>query len=121
MTDLSPWGVLLAVRREQDGLSIREAARLAHLGDSYWGQIERGWAQKGGRRVEVVPSLGKLLQCARALRMSEADTEELVAAAGYEPLPVRPAGRSGGVNVEGLDAAEVRALNALADRLRARA
>lgn len=115
-----PWGELIRKRREQAGLAIREAARKSGLSDSFWGQVEKGYQARPEGRKEFVPSVGVLLQIGRGLRMTDAEVDELLAEAGHEPLPARPAERGGAgeVDTSGLERADVRLLNAMAERLR---
>lgn len=56
----------------------------------FFAQMERGWKRRrDGTYQEVTPSLGSLLQAAAALRFTDAETDQLVAAAGHAPLPRR--------------------------------
>lgn len=117
---LPAWGRLIRWHREAAGLTIREAARKGGLSDSFWGQVERGTQTRQGTAVPFVPSVGSLLHIGRTLRLTDADTDALLDAAGHPPLP-SPPGRgatAGTVDTSGLARGDVRMLNALADRLR---
>lgn len=115
-----PWGEAIRKRREQAGLTIREAGRKSGLSDSFWGQVEKGYQARPSGNRTFVPAIGVLLQIGRGLRMTDAETDELIALAGYDPLPERPSERGGAgeVDTSGLDRSDVRLLNAMAERLR---
>lgn len=118
----APWGRLLRERREAAGLTIRQAAARAQMSDSFWGQVEKGWHARGGVQKEFVPSIGTLLHCARGLQLDDADTDRLIKAAGYEPLPPRPTGATSTgphFDTAGLGPEDLRLLELLAARLRA--
>lgn len=121
MTALPAWGRLLRERREAAGLTIRQAAGRAGMSDSFWGQVEKGWHARGGMQREFVPSIGTLLHCARGLQLDDADTDRLIEAAGYDPLPARPTAPTKAgpfFDTSGLTTEDLRALEHLASRLR---
>lgn len=84
------WGKILQQRREARGWSLRWAAQQSGMSDVFWAQMERGSKRRrDGTHQEVTPSLGSLLQAATALRFTDGEMDELVTAAGYQPLPRR--------------------------------
>lgn len=86
------WGILLQQRREARGWSLRWAAQQSAMSDVFWAQMERGYKRRrDGTYQTVTPSLGSLLQAAGALRFTDTETDQLVTAAGYQPLPRRAA------------------------------
>lgn len=116
-----PAGRFLQQRREALGWSIRAAAEKAKMSDSYWGQIERGYqASKGTIRI-IEPSVGSLLQCASALRLTDQETNHLLDLAGHKPMPRRRESIPVGYDVDTTDLTkeQVAELNRLAELFRA--
>jgi transcriptional regulator with XRE-family HTH domain len=115
-----PHGRFLQQRREGLGWSIRQAAQKAGMSDSYWGQIERGYQAAKGKIRVIEPSVGSLLQCAGALRLTDQETNHLLDLAGFRPMPRRRESIPVGYDVDTTDLTkeQVAELNRLADLFR---
>lgn len=114
------WGALIRKHREDLGWTLRELARNASLSDAWLSQMERQIQVRKGVATPFVASVGSLLHVARALRLTLAETDELVAAAGYTPMPApRRDGTAQGphIDVRGLDQDDVRLVQRLVTRL----
>lgn len=76
-----PAGRLLQAAREQKGLSMRAAAKIAGISESRWRQIECGWKKTNGDLIETRPTPLNLVKCAKAVG---AAPDELLVAAGMK-------------------------------------
>jgi transcriptional regulator with XRE-family HTH domain len=115
-----PWGAAIREHRERQGRSIRQVASVSGLSDSYWGQVERGHQKSADGFRIIHPSRAVLVLMADTLRLTNRQTNELLALAGEQPVQsadTRPV-RGQDVDLRGLSRRDVALLNAIADRFR---
>ncbi|PSA76033.1 helix-turn-helix domain-containing protein, partial [Corynebacterium diphtheriae] len=62
-----PDGRLLQAAREQKGLSMRAAAKIAGISETRWRQIECGWKKTNGELIETRPTPLNLVKSAKAV------------------------------------------------------
>lgn len=116
-----PWAKMIEDQREARGYSVRKAAQLAMLSDSFWGMAERGWKPyKGKPHRPLLPSRKTLLQMTEALRLPAATTNLILVLAGYQPVLTvgeKPDPRTV-VDLRGLNQADINLLNLFSKHLR---
>lgn len=90
------------------------------MSDSYWGQIERGYQLAKDKMRIIEPSVGSLLQCAGALRLTDQETNHLLDLAGFPAMPRRRESIPVGYDVDTTDLTkeQVGELNRLAELFR---
>lgn len=115
------WAKLLQEQRESRGYSIRKAAILAGMSDSFWGMAERGWKPvRGESSRPMKPSRASFIQMAQGMRLSPQTTNAILVAADFRPVPAvgeRP-DPSSDVDLRGLNQGDIALLNAISKHLR---
>ncbi len=118
--DSPAWSKLLAEQRASRGYSVRKAARLAGMSDSFWGMAERGYKPVRGKEPRPMrPARRTLLAMTEALRLSSDTTNAILTSAGYRPVTVGEApDPRAEVDLSGLTQGDIVLLSALARHLR---
>lgn len=112
------------MHRKKLGWSVRHAAELAGISDSYWGGIERGFQKVRSKAPGVFkviqPQRPMLIQMLAVMRLSDRDANVVLKAAGYAPVVSlhAPLERRDEFDLTGISRRDLGLLNALADRLR---
>ena len=115
------WAKLLQEQRESRGYSIRKAAILAGMSDSFWGMAERGWKPvRGGASRPMKPSRASFIQMAQGMRLTPQTTNAILVAAGFRPVPAigEQLDPSSDVDLRGLNQGDIILLNAISKHLR---
>jgi hypothetical protein len=115
------WAKLLQEQRESRGYSIRKAALLAGLSDSFWGMAERGWKPVRGKSSRPMkPSRASLIQMAQGMRLTPRTTNAILVAAGFRPVPAlgEQPDPTSDIDLRGLTQGDIALINAISKHLR---
>lgn len=117
-----PVGQRIRQAREELGISAREAARRAGIGDGTWRYMEIGYETKRGQRFPVKPTPVTLAKIARAVEIEPRELFVLAGIRDSESVDSRGSTKSATreLDLSGLDDEDLDQLETLILGLRAR-